>query len=107
VSEDMGASLRDRAVVNGAASVSALRASVPSAISDWTMLTLGEQPSDGDVTCGGGCGLIPAGGNIYWQRPHPEYGDCDGYCESCAIEQGEGNKAMVEHIEKHGIGDFL
>jgi hypothetical protein len=89
--------------VNGAASVSALRASVPSAISDWTMLTLGEELSDGDGACGGGCGDIPAGQRIYWTAPHPEYGDCDAYCEACAIEQGDGNRMIVEHIEKHGL----
>lgn len=54
-------------------------------------LTLGEKPSDGETTCGGCSDLkcIPEGHPIYWQSPHHEYGDCDGYCLPCAIDHAE------------------
>ena len=70
-------------------------------IRDWTSYTI--HPSDGETVCGSCDEESRTGDPFYWTRPHYEYGDCDAYCETCALEIAENNRAVVEALERGEI----
>jgi hypothetical protein len=73
--------------------------------------SLGEEPSDGTTLCAG-CwdrsnynvhadNNIPKGQPVFWNAPHPEYGDCDAYCAQCV----EGDIAAIEATDWRALAE--
>lgn len=94
--KDMGASLRDRAVVNGAASVSALRASVPSA---GDVFTVAYPFIREHVSLFGEDGPYEA---VKW-RPGASYELCGPEGDVDILAHGEGQMVLsVQDVHKPG-----
>lgn len=59
--------------------------------------------ADSEYECSGCRNPIRKGSPIWWEEPHYEYGDCDGYCQRCAAETARGYQGIVAAIESGEI----
>jgi hypothetical protein len=67
--------------------------------------SLGDRRSNGDTMCIGCWDRsehdtdadhdIPPGELIWWNNPHPEYGETDPYCTACVLDDAECNEIIT------------